>query len=90
MRDATRLPKAPPDVKGITTLRDDLIPILDVRCTSGLAETDQTAASGPKVVKVLRNLVRIVVDSVPSTGKAPSNKQPSVRFTTSDLTGEIA
>jgi purine-binding chemotaxis protein CheW len=63
IREITRLPKAPPFVKGIINLRGDVIPIIDLRDRFGLAHREYTAMTRVIVVDVNGKLVGMVVDA---------------------------
>ena len=63
-REITRLPKAPPFVKGVINLRGDIIPIVDLRERFGMEQQEYTDMTRVMVVEVGDRSVGMVVDSV--------------------------
>jgi purine-binding chemotaxis protein CheW len=62
--EITRIPEAPPYVKGLINLRSTVIPVIDLRIRFALADTDVTAESRIMVLRVGNHMIGIVVDSV--------------------------
>ncbi len=52
MRPVARLPQAPPNLLGMTDVRGEGIPVLDLRLTLGLPEADDTENTRIVVLKV--------------------------------------
>ncbi len=63
-REITRLPKAPPFVKGVINLRGDVIPIVDLRERFGMEQQEYTDMTRVMVVEVGGRSIGMVVDSV--------------------------
>lgn len=60
----TRLPKSPPFVEGVISLRGSVIPVVDLRKRFDLAEIETTEEARLLVVAVARQLVGLMVDDV--------------------------
>ena len=63
-REITRLPKAPPFVKGVINLRGDVIPIVDLRERFDMEQQEYTDMTRVMVVEVGGRSIGMVVDSV--------------------------
>ena len=70
--DITRVPQAPPHVKGITNLRGRIVPIVSIKTRMGLPDTPLTARSRCVLVEVHGRLLGLLVDAVSSVVKVPS------------------
>jgi purine-binding chemotaxis protein CheW len=60
----TPIPNAPAHVKGVMNLRGAVVPILDLRCKFGMAQTEYTKFTVIIVVTVGVKVVGLVVDAV--------------------------
>ncbi|KLU60369.1 chemotaxis protein CheW [Peptococcaceae bacterium CEB3] len=60
----TRVPKAPPHVEGVTNLRGNVIPIVNLRVRFGLAAAEETDLSRIIVLQVEQKVFGIRVDAV--------------------------
>ncbi len=70
--DITKVPQTPDFVKGVINLRGKVIPVIDLRCKFGLAETeydDQTCV----IVVDVGMLMGIIVDTVQEVHDIPGN-----------------
>src|SRR3990172_8509984 len=63
-RTITSLPKAPSFLEGVIDLRGSLIPILDLRKRLGIAEIRNDAQTRILVLRIKRQKLGLVVDSV--------------------------
>jgi purine-binding chemotaxis protein CheW len=70
--DITRVPQAPPHVKGITNLRGRIVPIVSIKTRMGLPDTPLTVRSRCVLVEVHGRLLGLLVDAVSSVVKVPS------------------
>ena len=70
--DITRVPQAPPHVKGITNLRGRIVPIVSIKTRMGLPDTPLTARSRCVLAEVHGRLLGLLVDAVSSVVKVPS------------------
>ena len=69
--DITRVPQAPPHVKGITNLRGRIVPIVSIKTRMGLPDTPLTARSRCVLVEVHGRLLGLLVDAVSNVVKVP-------------------
>jgi purine-binding chemotaxis protein CheW len=69
--DITRVPQAPPHVKGITNLRGRIVPIVSIKSRMGLPDTAPTARSRCVLVEVHGRVLGLLVDSVSNVVKVP-------------------
>jgi purine-binding chemotaxis protein CheW len=60
----TRIPEAPPEVRGVVNLRGRILPAVDVRTCLGMEQTGLTARSRLIVVGVKSRLFALIVDRV--------------------------
>ena len=60
----TRVPSAPPQVAGVLNVRGDLVAVLDLAATLGLASTALTPATLTLLVEVKQGVVGLLVDDV--------------------------
>lgn len=67
----TRLPSAPPYVRGVINLRGTILPVVDLAVRLGMAATDCTARSAVIVVRSGSRLVGLLVDAVCDIVEAP-------------------
>ena len=70
--DITRVPQAPPHVKGITNLRGRIVPIVSIKTRMGLPDTPLTVRSRCVLVEAHGRLLGLLVDAVSSVVKVPS------------------
>jgi purine-binding chemotaxis protein CheW len=70
--DITRVPQAPPHVKGITNLRGRIVPIVSIKTRMGLPDTPLTVRSRCVLVEVHGRLLGLLVDAVSSVVKVPA------------------
>jgi purine-binding chemotaxis protein CheW len=69
--DITRVPQAPPHVKGITNLRGRIVPIVSIKSRMGLPDATLTARSRCVLVEVHGRVLGLLVDSVSNVVKVP-------------------
>jgi purine-binding chemotaxis protein CheW len=62
--DITRVPQAPPYVKGLINLRSTVIPIVDLRLRFGLTEAPPSDDTRIMVVNVSGRVIGVIVDAV--------------------------
>ena len=62
--DISHIPNALPFMKGIVNLRGRIIPIIDTRIKFGIAEKEYDFLTAIVIVKVRKQLIGMVVDSV--------------------------
>jgi purine-binding chemotaxis protein CheW len=67
----TRLPSAPPYVRGVINLRGAILPVVDLAIRLGMTATDCTARSAVIVVGSGTRLVGLLVDAVCDIVEAP-------------------
>jgi purine-binding chemotaxis protein CheW len=68
----TRVPEAPPHVRGVVNLRGHIVPAVDTRGCFGLATASPTPRSRLIVVEVAGRLFALVVDRVARILKLPA------------------
>ncbi|MDO9416247.1 chemotaxis protein CheW [Pararhizobium sp.] len=61
---STPLPHSPPDVLGVMNLRGSVIPIIDLACKLGMAQTIANERSAIVVAEVHNMVIGLVVDRV--------------------------
>ena len=77
----TRLPNAPPDVRGVLNLRGTIVPIVDLRCKFGLEAIQYDPFTAIVVVVVQNRIMGVIVDSVSEVMSIPaSDIQPAPDF----------
>jgi purine-binding chemotaxis protein CheW len=64
MQPVTRVPRAPAFVEGVTNLRGQVIPVVDLRRRFGLPEVERTRASRIVVVDIGDQVAGVIVDGV--------------------------
>lgn len=69
--DITRVPQAPPHVRGVTNLRGRILPVVELRSRLGLAPVAPTARSRIVVVEVADRVLGLLVDAVLQVVKVP-------------------
>lgn len=67
----TRLPSAPPYVRGVINLRGTILPVVDLAVRLGMTATDCTARSAVIVASSGSRLVGLLVDAVCDIVEAP-------------------
>jgi len=67
----TRIPQAPPHVRGVQNLRGTVLPVLEIRTRVGMAPAEITAASRLVVAEAQGRLVGLLVDSVLRVARVP-------------------
>lgn len=78
LSSVTRVPEAPPHVRGVVNLRGHLVPAIDTRMCLGLEPVSPTPRSRLIVVEAAGRLFALVVDRVSRTLKlATSDIQPA-------------
>jgi purine-binding chemotaxis protein CheW len=60
----TTIPNTPPYIKGVMNLRGAVVPIVDLRCKFGIAETEYDKFTVIIVVMVGTRIVGLIVDAV--------------------------
>ncbi|HUF36625.1 MAG TPA: chemotaxis protein CheW [Gemmatimonadales bacterium] len=69
--EITRVPQAPPHVRGVTNLRGRILPVVELRSRLGLAPAALTPRSRIVVVEVSDRVVGLLVDAVLQVAKVP-------------------
>jgi len=80
----TRLPDAPPYIRGVINLRGIIVPVVDMRLKFGLAQARQDATTVMIVLNVVGRVVGMIVDSVSDVlriGAAQINPPPEIAAT---------
>jgi purine-binding chemotaxis protein CheW len=62
--DITRVPHAPPHIRGVMNLRGRILPVVETRSRLGLTPAQLTAASRVVVVEIGKRTVGMLVDGV--------------------------
>ena len=62
--DITRVPNAPPHIRGVMNLRGRILPVVELRTRLGLAPLDPTPAARVVVAEVRGRLLGYLVDGV--------------------------
>jgi len=71
--DITRVPQAPPFIRGVTNLRGRILPVVEIRGRLGLREAVITPRSRIVVVDLLDRVLGLVVDAVSEVIKIPAD-----------------
>lgn len=69
--EITRVPQAPPNVRGVTNLRGRILPVVELRSRLGLAPAELTPRSRIVVVEVSDRVLGLLVDAVLQVAKVP-------------------
>ena len=69
--DITRVPQAPPHVKGITNLRGRIVPIVSIKSRMGLPDAALTSRARCVLVEVHGRVLGLLVDAVSNVVKVP-------------------
>ena len=69
--DITRVPQAPPHVKGITNLRGRIVPIVSIKSRMGLPDAALTPRARCVLVEVHGRVLGLLVDAVSNVVKVP-------------------
>jgi len=69
--DITRVPQAPPHVRGVANLRGRILAIVELRSRLGLAPAEMTPRSRVVVVEVRGRVLGLLVDAVSQVTKVP-------------------
>ncbi len=70
--EITRVPQAPPHVRGVTNLRGRVLAVVEIRTRLGLAPAVITPSSRIVVVDVLGRVLGLLVDRVSQVTKVPA------------------
>jgi purine-binding chemotaxis protein CheW len=70
--EITRVPQAPPHVRGVTNLRGRVLAVVEIRSRLGLEPAVVTASSRIVVVDVLGRVLGLLVDRVSQVTKVPA------------------
>ncbi len=71
--DITRVPEAPPHIRGVTNLRGRVLPVVELRTRLGLTAAVITPASRVLVVEAHGRVLGLLVDGVSRVVKVPSS-----------------
>ena len=71
--EITRIPEAPPHVRGVLNLRGRVLPVVELRTRLGMPAAPLTARSRVIVVEALGRLFGLLVDRVSRIAKVPDN-----------------
>jgi len=69
--EITRVPQAPPHVRGVANLRGRILAVVELRSRLGLSPADLTARSRVVVVEVRGRVLGLLVDAVSQVTKVP-------------------
>ena len=69
--EITRVPQAPPHVRGVTNLRGRILPVVDLRSRLALEPAAPTPRSRIVVVEVADRVLGLLVDAVLQVAKVP-------------------
>jgi purine-binding chemotaxis protein CheW len=69
--EITRVPQAPPHVRGVTNLRGRILPVMELRTRLGLTPAIVSPRSRIVVVEVHDRVVGLLVDAVLQVAKVP-------------------
>lgn len=72
--DITRVPHAPPNIRGVMNLRGRILPIMELRTRLGIEAAELTGRSRVVVVDVSRRAVGLLVDSVGQVARVAESK----------------
>lgn len=86
MQEITSVPHAPNFVEGVTNLRGQVLPVIDLRKRFGLAQQEDTKETRIVVVEINGSTVGMVVDAVTEVLRVPTEaiEPPSPLVTTID------
>jgi purine-binding chemotaxis protein CheW len=62
--DITRVPHAPPNIRGVMNLRGRILPVVEIRTRLGLSAAELTPSARVVVVEVAGRMVGLLVDAV--------------------------
>ncbi|MBL9028687.1 MAG: chemotaxis protein CheW [Myxococcales bacterium] len=82
-QEVTPVPLAPPHIVGLTNLRGQILPALDLRTRLGIAPRPEKAPSSNLVVKTSEGPVSLVVDEIGDVIELPTNAWREVPETVS-------
>ena len=92
--DITRVPQAPPHVRGVTNLRGRILPVVELRSRLGLEPATPTSRSRIVVVDVRDRVLGLMVDAVLQVVKVPietvAPTPEEVRTADSEYIGGVA
>lgn len=71
--EITRVPEAPPHIRGVTNLRGRVLPVVELRTRLGLTAAVTTPSSRILVVESQGRLLGLLVDGVSRVVKVPSS-----------------
>lgn len=71
--EITRVPEAPPHIRGVTNLRGRVLPVVELRTRLGLTAAVTTPSSRILVVESQGRLLGLLVDAVSRVVKVPSS-----------------
>jgi len=69
--EITRVPQAPPHVRGVANLRGRILAVVELRSRLGLAPAELTPRSRVVVVEVRGRVLGLLVDAVSQVTKVP-------------------
>lgn len=69
--DITRVPQAPPHVRGVANLRGRILAVVELRSRLGLPPAELTSRSRVVVVEVRERVLGLLVDAVSQVTKVP-------------------
>lgn len=69
--DITRIPQAPPHIRGVMNLRGRILPVVELRSRLGLPPVDLTSRSRVLVADAQARTLGLLVDSVAEVVKVP-------------------
>ena len=69
--DITRVPQAPPHVRGVANLRGRILAVVELRSWLGLPPAELTSRSRVVVVEVRERVLGLLVDAVSQVTKVP-------------------
>jgi purine-binding chemotaxis protein CheW len=69
--EITRVPQAPPHVRGVTNLRGRILPVVDLRTRLGLPAAEPTPLARILVVELGDRVLGLLVDAVLQVAKVP-------------------
>jgi purine-binding chemotaxis protein CheW len=72
--DITRVPQAPPHIRGVTNLRGRILPVVEIRSRLGLAPLVPRSTARVIVVEVRGRVLGLLVDSVAQVQKLPADR----------------
>jgi purine-binding chemotaxis protein CheW len=72
--DITRVPQAPPHIRGVTNLRGRILPVVEIRTRLGLAPLVPRSTARVIVTEVRGRVLGLLVDSVAQVQKLPADR----------------